>query len=123
LGWRGEDAYSHSIIADANVTDNLSYVFLSDYLHVDETGEDNFSIVNYLFYTINDCTKLGGRAEWWKTDPLTPGFGDFSVYATTFGVNYRPMANVVFRPEIRQQWSPAIDEDQTIFGVDMITTY
>ena len=26
-----------------------------------------------MFYTLNDCYKLGGRVEWWKTNTTTPG--------------------------------------------------
>lgn len=123
LGWRGDDGYSHTVLFDAALTEKLNYVFQTDLLLVDETQEENYSIVNYLFYTVNDCTKLGTRLEWWKTDPLVDGISNLSVYEATFGVNYRPHANVVVRPEIRQQWSPAVDIDDTIFGIDMVVTY
>jgi hypothetical protein len=125
FGWRGDDGYMSSFVVDADLTDKLKYVFWTDYLNVDETGEDNFALVNYLIYSVNDCLGVGGRAEWWKTDPLDPtlGVGNVSVYQTTFGLNIRPHANLVFRPEIRQQWSPAADYDETIFGVDMIATF
>jgi hypothetical protein len=47
-------------------------------------------------------------------------------------VNYRPHANLVIRPEIRYDWTPAADTvnaavprdyNQTWFGVDAVFTY
>ncbi|HEY3391542.1 MAG TPA: outer membrane beta-barrel protein, partial [Lacipirellulaceae bacterium] len=84
-----------------------------------------------LFYTINDCWKLGGRAEWWKSNNVVAG-DDISFYNIAGGVNYRAHANLVIRPEVRYDWTPAEDavnaslgEDynQTWFGVDAILTY
>lgn len=118
-----EDGYMHSIVVDTALTDNLQWVFQSDYLRVDFTGEDNVGINQYFIYTVNDCLALGHRVEWWKTDPLIAGAGSVSVYESTWGINYRPHANLVVRPEIRQEWSPAVDYDETIFGVDMVLTY
>ncbi len=123
FGFRGSDGYMASYLLDMNITENLNWVFQHDYLDVQSTGEQNYSIVNFLFYTVSDCLALGARAEWWKTDPLTQGQGNQSVYEYTFGANIRPDANLVFRPEIRQQWSPAQDFDDTIFAIDMILTY
>jgi hypothetical protein len=125
FGWRGAEGYMNSIVLDTDLTEKLKYIFWTDYLRVDSTGEDNFALNQYLIYRISDCLALGGRAEWWKTDPLDPtlGVGNISVYQTTFGINIRPHANLIFRPELRQQWSPAADYDETIFGVDMIATY
>ena len=38
-------------------------------------GEDNVGVNQYLIYTVNDCMGVGGRLEWWKTDPLIAGDG------------------------------------------------
>ena len=65
---------------------------------------DTIGVNQYLFYWFNDCLGLGGRAEWWKSDQ--GGFGSDSYYEITGGVNYKPMANLVIRPEVRYQWSP-----------------
>jgi hypothetical protein len=32
-------------------------------------------------------------------------------------------ANVIIRPEIKQEWAPGAGIDQTIFGIDMVLTY
>jgi len=50
----------------------------------------------------------------------------------TFGVNYRPHANFVLRPEIRHEWSPGgltsagvagTPVDTTIFAIDGVLTF
>ena len=132
FGARGGDAYSHSVVADFTLTDKLSYVFQSDLLRVGDLGEDNIGINQYLFYTINDCLALGARVEWWKGDNVT-GYGphggsaDFngsqSYYETTLGVNVKPHANIVVRPEVRFDWSPGGNYDETIFGIDSYITF
>jgi hypothetical protein len=108
------------------------YVIQHDYLNTEGTfddpdvdGEDK-GVTNYLFYTLNDCWKLGGRIEWWNTDSLTGESA--SLYDVTGGLNYRPHANLVIRPEIRYDWTPsneAIDDDynQTWFGIDAVLTF
>ena len=123
-GFRGSDAYNHSLVLEANLTENLDYVLQSDLLQIDSTNEDNVSIINYLFYTVNDCVKLGGRLEWWKFDPLIPNpSGNVSFYNATFGVNIRPHANIVIRPEFRSDWVPAGNFNQDSFNIDVIATY
>ncbi len=123
FGWRGSDGYLQSLVIEMQLTEKLEWVVASDVLRVDSTGEDNVGINQYLFYTVNDCLKLGTRIEWWRTDPLVRGFGNVSVYEATWGLNYKPHANLVVRPEIRQEWSPGVDFDQTIFGFDVIATF
>ncbi len=117
FGWLGNgrgDSYSHSVVVDAQLTCKLNYVFQSDLVRADVY--DTVGINQYLFYTVNDCTKLGARVEWWKRDGQ-------SINAATFGLNYKPHANVVFRPEFKKEWSPAVDYDQNIVGMDVILTY
>lgn len=117
FGWLGNganDSYSHSVVVDFTLTENLNYVFQSDMVRADTF--DTVGINQYLFYTLNDCAALGARVEWWKVDGV-------SVNAATFGLNYRPHANLVLRPEVKHEWVPGADFDQTIFGVDAILTY
>ena len=130
MGLNGE-GYNHSIVADFALTDKLNYVFQSDYVHL---NFESIGINNFLFYTINDKLKVGGRAEWWKQNALTGG-GWESAYQVTAGVNYKPIANLVIRPEYRYQWGsdsitnlggangqPAVVDDG-IFGIDAILTF
>ena len=116
FGARGSDGYMHSFILDVAVTDNLQYIFQNDVLRVDSTGEDIFDINQYFIYSINDCLAVGQRIEWWKLDGT-------SFYEATTGVNIRPHANVILRPEIRTDWVPALDVSQTGFGIDAIFTF
>lgn len=132
LGWRGDDAYSHSVVLDMSVSENLNWVVQSDVLRSSATGEDNIGINQYMLYSVTDCLGLGARIEWWKGDNVTgftphnailPLDGSFSYYAATFGANVRPRANIVVRPEVRIDWSPAAGYDETYFGVDAIFTF
>lgn len=128
LGWTG-DGYSHSIVADWAISDNWQYVFQSDFINTNfnplTAGPYNtVGWNNYLFYTVSDRVKVGGRAEWWKADGS-------SYYEVTGGVNIKPCANLVIRPELRYQWAPGQDDANVfgipvntgIFGIDAIVTF
>jgi hypothetical protein len=134
FGFRSGDqgGYSHTLMLAADVSDKTTYVIQSDLVAEDglfgDPTTDNFEvgIVNYLFYTINDCWKLGARAEWWKSDQVTGE--ETSFYEITGGVNYWANANVVIRPEIRYDWTPSEeavrdDYNREIFGIDAIFTF
>ena len=130
FGFLGDDGYSHSVVLDATLTDRLNYVFQTDYLDVNSTGQLSYGINQYLFYTINDCLAAGARVEWWKYNPNVAGESMVSLYEATFGVNFRPHSNLVIRPEIRDNWAPSSkaamnngDVNTSIFGVDVIATY
>jgi hypothetical protein len=125
FGWRGSQAYSHSLVFDTVVTDCFNYVLQSDYKTVHDTGEELISIVNFLFYSVNECLALGTRVEWLRNNGDVIGNpGDY--YEWTTGLNIRPHANFVFRPELRYDWNdgadPALDSIWT-FGVDAIFTF
>jgi hypothetical protein len=138
FGWRsaGQDGYSHSIVGDLALTDCLRYVVQSDLVHTEGLYADptyagnDVGIVQYLFYTLNDCWGLGTRLEWWKSNSVV-GNSDASTsfYELTGGINYRPQANLVIRPEIRYDWSPTDlvangeDYDEVMFGIDAIVTF
>ena len=133
FGARGGDAYGHSVVIDTAVTDQFNWVVQSDLLRVGDTGEDNVGLNQYFLYSINECLGVGSRLEWWKGDSLTgyaphggvlpAGGGSHSYYAATFGVNVKPHANVIIRPEYRVDWSPAVGYDEGYFGVDVIALY
>ncbi len=122
-------SYSHSLVFDVNLSDKLSYVCQSDMFSArDGVGQDQIGINQYLFYTINDCVALGGRAEWWKNN------GE-SYSELTAGINYRVHSNVIIRPEARWDWAASdagavaagfadkSDFDNFVFGVDAILTF
>ena len=123
LGVRGE-GYSHTIMATVNITDKWLYILHSDLVSTNtRVANDQISIVNYLHYTYNDCLAFGTRAEWWKSDGV-------SHYEWTWGINYKPIANLLVRPELRHDWVPAGKQASingkdnfTTFGVDAILTF
>jgi len=123
LGAR-EEGYSHSIVIDTAVNDNLNYIFQSDLVSTNDDvagGNDQIGINQYLIYKVSDCVSAGTRLEWWKSDGV-------STCGATFGVNVRPSANLVLRPEVRHLWSPAgtlatQNQDETIFGIDAIISF
>jgi len=142
LGWIGNRGYTHSIVGQVGLTDNISYVFQSDLVSVDNSPNsggghyDTFGINQYLFYTFSDRVKGGARMEWWKADGV-------SLYEMAYGLNINLLKNVLIRPEIRYNWVPSNTlpqvlpvasntgnstsfgdyNNQTIFGVDAILTF
>jgi hypothetical protein len=131
----GESGYSHSIVFDVALSQDLKYVMQSDVVSYDD--DDNHlgsqvGINQYLFYTVNDCLALGTRMEWWKSDGIVGEDDSASFYGLTYGANYRFNSNLIVRPEVRHNWTPAedayeantgFDFNQTVFGVDAILTY
>jgi hypothetical protein len=137
LGWIGE-GYTHSIVADWVINDKWESVTQSDYVGVDlpngaPGSYDTIGVNQYLFYTINDMFKAGGRAEWWKVDGL-------NLYEFAFGVNVTATSNLRIRPEVRYNYSDELepagftsaigsnfDKDtfgnQLIFGIDAVLTF
>lgn len=129
LGWRSNntDGYTHSVVVDVTLNDCMEYVAQSDYVHTNDSDYD-IGLNQYLFYTLNDCWAVGGRFEWWKSD-VNSADNSVSYYEITTGVNYKPHANVVVRPEVRWDWTDdevAIGNptyDETVFGIDAIFTF
>ena len=126
-----EKGYMHSIVTDFALTDSLQLISQSDYLDTEEAdgtpARETFGLNHYLIKTINDCWAVGGRFEWWSVDEFNGAAVDADVYALTLGVNYKPHANVVIRPEVRWDWDDDLfvgledgDVDQFTFGIDSI---
>lgn len=139
LGWRGNGAIN-SVILSHNWTDKWSTVHQFDILGSDLTvggvptdfattgiAGDSVGQINYLFYQATDKVKLGARQEWYKADGV-------SYNTFTYGVNYKPLKNIVVRPEVRHMWSPGANNtvatpgrgdlfNATVFGIDAIWTY
>jgi hypothetical protein len=116
LGWAGDEAYSHSIVIDMALTENLNYVLQSDVMELGEMNVSTIGINQYLLYSLNDRWGVGARVEWWKADGT-------SINGATFGANWTPHPNLIVRPEIRQEWSHGLAIDETSIGIDTILTY
>jgi len=145
-----ERGYMHSLIFDVAVTDNLQYIWQNDILDTEnalgQTARNTFDINQYLIYSLSDCWSVGGRFEWYNVDQGSQLFnggvaapaGNVDIYALTAGLNYRPNANLVIRPEVRYDWvadDPALaalagtsllendERDQFTFGMDTVFTF
>ncbi len=123
----------HSGILTTQVSDNLTHILQMDYLDTRNAGQVTLrqtnGLINYFIYKVNDCWSVGSRSEWFNyTSPVTRN-GD--LYNQTLGLNYRPSANLIFRPEVRWVWDKepnfAVNENgkssQATFGTDMIFTF
>ncbi len=123
--------YQHSIVMDFTCTESWNYVFQSDLLTTDfangSNARDTIGINQYLIKTFSDCWGAGARFEWWHDKQGTASSED--IFALTLGVNYRPHANLIARPEIRWDWDDSGnflengDDRQTTFGIDTIMTF
>ncbi|MCG8377994.1 MAG: porin [Proteobacteria bacterium] len=127
-----DDSYSHSVVIDVTLTDNINYVFQTDMVAIDPINDaggavalnDQVGINQYLFYTWNDIISFGSRMEWWKSEGV-------SNYAYTTGVNIKLLDNLVIRPETRRDWTPGgvatgdpfANTSRTNYACDMILTY
>jgi putative OmpL-like beta-barrel porin-2 len=129
-----EDQFIYSLMWEQNFTKRLRYALQNVYGVTNDSalngGEDAqfYSLVNYLYYQINPCWSAGMRFEWFRDDDGTrvaglgsigrygwnspPGFsGDFG--ALSLGLNWRPHANIVVRPEARWDWYNGVDNRLT----------
>jgi putative OmpL-like beta-barrel porin-2 len=103
------DLYMHSIVMDMNLTERLKWVIQSD-LHVqDGQGRELAAggVNQYLFLELSKCWSVGGRFEWLHDRDgafVRPGLASGNFYNLTAGVNWKPHANFVFRPEVRYDW-------------------
>jgi len=141
-----EKGYMHSLVADYAVTEKLQYIIQNDYLDTEDGADarvrNTLGINQYLIYNINDKWAYGSRFEWWNVSRDSTLFpvasdGNADVYALTTGLNYRPHANLIIRPELRYDWvrgataaeaeafvfEPGSGRDQFTFGMDTIVTF
>jgi hypothetical protein len=122
FGWRGDgnpNSYFHSLVLQAQLSDQLRYVAQSDYLDSggsSVTPNNTIGMVQYLFYDFNDTLAVGGRVEWWKADGV-------SYYEATGGLNVHFTENFMIRPEVRQDWIPGLSFDQAVFAIDAVWEY
>lgn len=128
FGWRGRGMINSAIFTTA-WTEKFTTVTQLDVLGTTNPSDfndpnslvarDSTGLINYAFYSINDCIKIGGRYEWYKADGT-------SYNEVTAGVNIKPHANWIVRPEIRRNWAPGSDAEVfncTIFGIDAIVRF
>lgn len=118
-GYRGSGTL-WSGVAEVQLAPKVQYIGQFDMLGLQTS--DEFAFINSLYYCHNRCLAFGSRLEWWKSDQLQAATS--STYDFTMGLNYRPNANILFRPEVRWDWGQsALDNGDVNFGCDMIMTF
>ncbi|MDO5565173.1 MAG: outer membrane beta-barrel protein [Planctomycetia bacterium] len=122
---------NYSLIFQQKLTPALQYVLQHDYGFIENGARgispnwtvDRFdgkwySLVNYLYYQINEKLALGGRFEWFKDENNTRVLSDYvyydsyrwsgdNFYSATLGLNWKPTNWMTIRPEVRWDWSDA----------------
>jgi hypothetical protein len=101
--------FMNSFVVTHDITSRWQYVFQGDYAdnsNLTEGSNQWYGINQYLFYKVSDCWKFGGRFEWFRDDDgvrvVQGNSGNYFEMAT--GVNWKPHANVMVRPELRYDW-------------------
>jgi hypothetical protein len=152
-----QERFVYSLVWQRQLTERLRYVLVHN-LGIENGGAppqgaadaEWYGLNNYFLYRINPCLSANVRFEWMRDDDGAriagpgniPGVnawngrgfaGDF--FDLTLGLNWRPHANVVVRPEARWDWydGPAgptgfpfdagASDDQFTFAADVIITY
>jgi len=138
------DVYMNSIVFELAVTNNFTYVLQHDLGSVSGLGVNNsqwYGVNQYFQYQLNERWAAGIRLEWFRDDDgarvpvdavgnCNPG----NYYEVTWGLNYRPHANVMIRPELRYDWfdganvnglpfNDGADSYQLSGGCDFIFTF
>jgi len=103
------DVYMNSIVFEWQLTEKLKYVFQHDLGNIwgSDTGNAEWYGINqYLLYAFSERWGTGLRLEWFRDDDgqrvIAGNAGNY--YEATWGVNYKPHANVILRPELRYDW-------------------
>jgi len=145
------DTFTYSLMLDQKISEKFSYALqqVTGVTDLGPTNADYYSFVNYFMYKINPCWTAGLRYEWFRDEDGTrvaglgsigrfgwnspPGYaGDFN--AISAGLNWRPHANIVVRPELRYDWfggdvaaglpfDDGASAKQWLLGTDVIVTF
>ncbi len=91
-----------------------------------------YSVVNYLTYQLDEAWSMGMRGEWFRDQSgFRYGNGEASYYDVTAGLNWKPKAWLLVRPEVRYDWSQAQSApydagkqfNQVIIGLDTVLQF
>jgi len=141
-----------SLVWTQKLGQRLTYVLQSDIAHEQNAlpeGQDAewYGLVNYLIYDFNPCWSMGFRYEWFSDDDgvRVAGLGypkgiDLRAVPAhwqevSFGLHYKPNANVLLRTEVRWDWvEPLVvvqdqpfdnftDGSQFLWGTDLVIKF
>ncbi|MGA2256560.1 MAG: outer membrane beta-barrel protein, partial [Thermoguttaceae bacterium] len=119
-----ENGFVYSLVIQEKLGPRSQYVLVHD-LGVENnalpggTTADWYGLNQYYIYTLNSQCAACVRAEWFRDQDgvVVSGPGNMTgvrawsghgfagnFYELTAGLNWRPQANVVFRPEVRYDW-------------------
>jgi hypothetical protein len=133
-----QNGYFHTLLFTFDISDRWTYVLQSNYSDNDlllGSPRDILTLNNYLFYNVSERLAYGGRLEWYRDPRVGIGGASDEIVGLTIGLNYRPAANVVIRPELRWQdfhvdnqagalfGSAGPLRDTFLFGIDTVITY
>ena len=142
FGAAAGNVYMNSLVFELALSDKWTYILQHDLGVNSGLGAHNnkwYGVNQYLQYQINDRWAVGARAEWFD-DPdgdriSFNGPAQGSYYEMTFGLNWRPSANLIVRPELRYDWfngtaaagdlpfNSGRNSDQFSGGFDFIFTF
>lgn len=125
---------------DLGVQQGASFTFTTDPFAIKEIPAYWYTVVNYLYYKMNEKTSLGFRLEWFNDPklsrvlqlPTSMGSTGGNYYEATVGLNWKPFNRCVVRPELRWDWSDVTplgtqgsyneftDKNQFTMGVDVL---
>ena len=137
----------YSLVLQHNFNESLHYVLQHDYGVEQQHPLNNFhdaewyGIHSQLKYDLSDTLGVGLRGEWFRDDDgvrvgqMCPGCavlasGPANYYMATIGMNWKPVKWLMFRPEIRYDWSEGLNayderskDHQFIFGADAVVSF
>jgi len=106
-----------SLVFSRQITRRFKYVLQHDYaMHqsapVGGRDAEWYGINQYLFCDLDEYWSCGMRMEWFRDEDRTrivpvpgPTASGGNYWALTFGANWKPRNNLLFRPELRWDWS------------------
>jgi hypothetical protein len=137
----------YSLVLQHNFSERWHYVLQHDHGIEQQHPLNNFQdaewygVHSQLKYDLSETMGLGLRGEWFRDDDgvrvgqMCPGCavlatGPANYYAVTVGLNWKPVKWMMFRPEVRYDWSEGVDaydernkDHQLLFGANAVVTF
>jgi len=148
--------FVYSLVFQQQLSQRLKYVAVHDLGYAENGGiggrdEEWYGLNQYFLYKLNPCWDLNMRFEWFRDDDggIVRGLGTVgrygwpgsgfagNFYELTLGATWKPMPNVMLRPECRWDWYNGDDgtgvyalpfdggtkDNQFTFAMDLIVSY